>query len=79
MTASKLWIAELMKKMISFGVGGDDPTFVKHDTWLIFVDYIQKGQYDKINGNEPGYMIISQTGLKKCRLLRFGYTESIMA
>ena len=42
MTALKPWIAELMKKMISFGIGGDDPTFAESDTWPIFLDYIVK-------------------------------------
>lgn len=65
MTALEPWIAKLTKKMISFGIGGDDPTFVESDTWPIFLDYIQKEQQGKINGEEPGWATIGLTCLKK--------------
>ena len=65
MTALKPWIAELMKKMISFGIGGDGLTFVESDMWPIFLDYIQKGEQGKINGKEPGLVVVGLTRLKK--------------
>ena len=61
----KPWIAELMKKMISLGIRGDDPTFAESDTWPIFLDYIQEGEQGKINGKEPGLATIGLARLKK--------------
>ena len=51
--------------MISFGFGGDEPTFAESDMWPICLDYMQKGKHGKINGKEPGLAVIGLTRLKE--------------
>ena len=57
--------AEFMKKMISFGVGGDDPTIAESDAQAICLDYIQEGKQGKINGKGPELLVVSLNCMMK--------------